>query len=92
MREELASIEENGTWSLTDLPEGKKSIGVKRVYKLKRDAAGNILKHKARLVGASFSGQGLTSMKSLPLSRDWTPSGCCSPLPLSSSGRSTTWT
>ena len=50
MLEELRSIEENKTWTLTDLPAGYKPIGLKWVFKLKRDANGNVLKHKARLV------------------------------------------
>uniref|UniRef100_A0ACD5UNA0 Uncharacterized protein n=2 Tax=Avena sativa TaxID=4498 RepID=A0ACD5UNA0_AVESA len=54
MCDELASIEENWSWTLTDLPPGKRPIGVKWVYKLKRDAAGNILKHKARLVAKGY--------------------------------------
>jgi hypothetical protein len=54
MRAELASIEENGTWSLCDLPAGKKPIGLKWVYKLKRDADGNVLKYKARLVAKGY--------------------------------------
>jgi hypothetical protein len=32
------------------LPNGQKPIGVKWVYKLKKDAHGSIVKHKARLV------------------------------------------
>jgi hypothetical protein len=46
METELQSIKANETWALTDLPKGHKAIGVK----FKRDAAGNIVKHKARLV------------------------------------------
>jgi hypothetical protein len=54
MQDELTSIEENQTWSLTDLPRGKRPIGVKWVYKLKRDAAGNVLKHKAHLIAKGY--------------------------------------
>jgi hypothetical protein len=50
MMEEMDSIEENGTWSLVDLPPGRKSIGVKWVFKVKRDKHGVVSKHKARLV------------------------------------------
>ena len=46
MRDELASIEENKTWILADLPAGHKPIGLKWVYKLKRDANGNVLKQR----------------------------------------------
>jgi hypothetical protein len=33
-----------------DLPAGQKPIGLKWVYKLKKDSSGAIVKHKARLV------------------------------------------
>jgi hypothetical protein len=50
MMEEMDSIEENGTWSLVDLPPGRKSIGMKWVFKVKRDEHGAVSKYKARLV------------------------------------------
>jgi hypothetical protein len=50
MMEEMDSIEENGTWSLVDLPPGRKPIGVKWVFKVKRDEHGAVFKHKAHLV------------------------------------------
>lgn len=50
MKNEMESIERNGTWELTDLPQGHKEIGLKWIFKLKKDADGNIVKHKARLV------------------------------------------
>ncbi|KAI5434094.1 hypothetical protein KIW84_021092 [Lathyrus oleraceus] len=37
MKEELESIEKNGTWELVDLPLGKKLIGVRWVYKVKEN-------------------------------------------------------
>jgi hypothetical protein len=33
-----------------DLPKGQKVIGLKWVFKVKKDPSGRILKHKARLV------------------------------------------
>jgi hypothetical protein len=54
MVEELASIEENGTWEMTSLPPGHRAIGLKWVYKLKRDANGEVVKHKARLVAKEY--------------------------------------
>jgi hypothetical protein len=47
MAEELKSIADNKTWTLTDVPPGKKPIGLKWVFKIKRDADGNITRHKA---------------------------------------------
>lgn len=55
MEEELKSIEENGTWELTRLPNGRKAVGSKWVFKLKLDESGNISKYKARLVAQGFS-------------------------------------
>jgi hypothetical protein len=46
----MGSIEENGTWSLVDLPPGRKPIGVNWVFKMKRDEHGTVSKHKTRLV------------------------------------------
>jgi hypothetical protein len=54
MSEEIKSIEENNTWKLTDLPAGHRPIGLKWVYKLKKDANGVIVKHKARLVAKGY--------------------------------------
>jgi hypothetical protein len=57
MDEEIDSIERNNTWDLVNLPEGKKSIGVKWVYKTKLNADGEVEKYKARLVAQGFSQQ-----------------------------------
>lgn len=46
----MRSIEENQTWSLTDLPKGRRAIGLKWVYKVKKDSQGAVVKHKAQLV------------------------------------------
>jgi hypothetical protein len=53
--EEMDSIEENGTWSLIDLPSDRKPIGVKWVFKVKRDEHGAMSKHKARLVMKAYT-------------------------------------
>jgi hypothetical protein len=55
MMEEMDSIEENDTWSLVDLPPGRKSIGVKWVFKVKRDEHGAVSKHKARHVVKGYA-------------------------------------
>jgi hypothetical protein len=54
MLEEMASIEENKTWTLVDLPKGQRAIGLKWVFKLKRDEHGEVVKHKARLVAKGY--------------------------------------
>lgn len=55
MNEELQDIEKNKTWSLVDLPKGRKSIGCKWVYKIKRNESGEAIRYKARLVAQGFS-------------------------------------
>ena len=55
MKSELSAIEKNKTWELVKLPQGRKSIGLKWVFKLKRDPKGNILKHNARLVVKGYA-------------------------------------
>lgn len=54
MKSEMESIENNGTWKLTELPLGHKAIGLKWIYKIKKDADGNIVKYKARLVAKGY--------------------------------------
>nr|GEU95267.1 ribonuclease H-like domain, reverse transcriptase, RNA-dependent DNA polymerase [Tanacetum cinerariifolium] len=54
MKAELDSINRNNTWKLTTLPKGHKIIGLKWVFKTKRDANGNIIKHKARLLAKGY--------------------------------------
>ena len=54
MLEEMRAIEDNGTWELVDPPVGCRPIGLKWVYKVKRDERGAIVKYKARLVARGF--------------------------------------
>ncbi|KAK2405219.1 hypothetical protein QL285_054482 [Trifolium repens] len=54
MEEELRSIEKNQTWKLVALPDKKKKIDVKWVFKVKLNPDGTISKHKARLVARGF--------------------------------------
>ncbi|CAI7889561.1 unnamed protein product [Closterium sp. NIES-53] len=48
---ELKSIEENGTWELVELPEGRNAITSKWLFKIKSDADGKI---KSRLVAKGY--------------------------------------
>jgi len=54
MVEELLSIERNKTWELVNLPDKKKKIDVKWVFKVKLNPDGQVSKHKARLVSRGF--------------------------------------
>jgi hypothetical protein len=50
MQEDIDSIKRNQTWKLANLPQGHRAITLKWVYKMKRNKARDIVKHKARLV------------------------------------------
>jgi hypothetical protein len=54
MCDEINSVERNKTWKLVKLPVGHQAIRLKWVFKLKRDEAGKVIKHKARLVARGF--------------------------------------
>lgn len=54
MQDELESHRRNHTWELVPLPEGKKLVGSKWVFKLKRNEEGKIVKHKARVVAQGY--------------------------------------
>lgn len=85
MLDELQSIDENDTWMLTTLRTRHHIIGLKWVYKVKKDECDAIVNHKARLVAKSYvQCVGWTSRKSL---RRWQgskfcaadPRSCCAP-------------
>ncbi|GJY91586.1 putative ribonuclease H-like domain-containing protein [Tanacetum coccineum] len=42
-------------WTLVDLPNGKRAIGTKWVYKNKKDEKGIVIKNKARLVAQGYT-------------------------------------
>lgn len=54
IKTELDSLIQRKTWETTQLPEGKRCIGCKWIFKLKTDAEGNIRRYKARLVAQGF--------------------------------------
>ncbi len=47
--EELEALKENNTWSITLFPVGRKAIGTKWVFKVKRIPNGEISRFKSRL-------------------------------------------
>ena len=53
--EEMDALMQNGTWTLVELPPGRKAIGSRWVFKVKRNADGSIERYKARLVAKGFS-------------------------------------
>jgi hypothetical protein len=55
MLAEMDSIQANKTWSLSVLPAGHKAIGLKWVFKVKKDPEGRIVKHKAWLVAKGYA-------------------------------------
>ncbi|CAI7874543.1 unnamed protein product [Closterium sp. NIES-53] len=55
MESELKSIEENDTWELVELLEGRKAITSKWLFKIKSDADGNMDRYKSRLVAKDSS-------------------------------------
>lgn len=50
MQDEVNALEQNATWTVVDLPPGKKAIGSKWMYKVKLQADGQVKRYKARLV------------------------------------------
>jgi hypothetical protein len=54
MQSEMDAVKKNCTWELADLPRGHRAITLEWVFKLKRDEADAIVKHKARLVARGF--------------------------------------
>ncbi|CAI7785083.1 unnamed protein product [Closterium sp. NIES-54] len=54
MESELKTIEEKGTWELVELPEGRKAITSKWLFKIKSDADGKIERNKSRLVAKGY--------------------------------------
>ncbi|KAM1260029.1 hypothetical protein ACFX2J_039256 [Malus domestica] len=55
MKEEIAALHSQGTWSLVSLPSQKNLVGCKWIFKIKKNSDGSIARHKARLVAKGFS-------------------------------------
>ncbi|GJU82886.1 putative ribonuclease H-like domain-containing protein [Tanacetum coccineum] len=64
MQEELLQFKLQDVWVLCDLPDGKRVIGTKWVFRNKRDERGTIIKNKARLVAQGYrQEEGVIMMK-----------------------------
>jgi len=50
IQNELDALSQMRTWDIIELPEKRKPIGTKWIFRTKRDEHGNITKYKARLV------------------------------------------
>ncbi|XP_021715949.1 uncharacterized protein LOC110683848 [Chenopodium quinoa] len=55
MDKEISALNKNNTWDIVMLPKGKKAIGCKWVYKIKKNADGSIERYKDRLFAKGFT-------------------------------------
>ena len=55
MHAELKALRDNNTWQVEDLPDNKRAIGCKWVFKIKRKSDGTIERYKARLVAKGYT-------------------------------------
>nr|CAN83808.1 hypothetical protein VITISV_026963 [Vitis vinifera] len=53
--EEIQALEKNGTWEISELPEGKRPVGCKWIFTVKHNPDGSINRFKARLVAKGFT-------------------------------------
>jgi len=51
----MAALDVNASWELVDLPEDKKAIGCKWVYKVKHNANGSVSRYKTKLVAKGYA-------------------------------------
>ncbi|RDY05923.1 hypothetical protein CR513_10178, partial [Mucuna pruriens] len=57
MKEEIKAIKKNDNWELSNLPKGHEVIGVKWVFKIKKNAKEEVERYKARLVAKGYKQQ-----------------------------------
>ncbi|GJR20152.1 putative RNA-directed DNA polymerase [Tanacetum coccineum] len=55
MNNEIEALNRNNTWTICDLPPGRKAIGSKWLWKIKYKSTGAIERYKARVVAKGFS-------------------------------------
>ncbi|RVW54234.1 Retrovirus-related Pol polyprotein from transposon TNT 1-94 [Vitis vinifera] len=64
VQDEIDALEKNGTWTITDLPVGKRPVGCKWIFTIKYKADGSVERFKARLVARGI-------LLSLAINQDW---------------------
>ncbi|GJV81409.1 ribonuclease H-like domain-containing protein, partial [Tanacetum coccineum] len=55
MNNEIEALNRNNTWTVCDLPEGRKAVGSKWLWKIKCKSTGEIERYKSRVVAKGFS-------------------------------------
>ncbi|GKD18529.1 putative ribonuclease H-like domain-containing protein, partial [Tanacetum coccineum] len=55
MQEELLQFKLQKVWTMVDLPNGKRAIGTKWVFRNKKDERGIVVRNKARLVAQGYT-------------------------------------
>ncbi|KAK0577899.1 hypothetical protein LWI29_001989 [Acer saccharum] len=55
IQEEMNALKKNGTWELSNLPEGKRPVGCKWIFTIKYNPDGSVSRYKARLVVKGFT-------------------------------------
>lgn len=55
MQEEIMALDKNNIWDLVDLPDNRKPIDNKWIFKKKFQADGIMEKYKARLITKGYS-------------------------------------
>ena len=55
MLKEMGALERNGTWEKCKIPDGKKAVGFRWVFTIKRRPDGSIEIYKAQLVAKGYT-------------------------------------
>ncbi|GJT44686.1 putative ribonuclease H-like domain-containing protein [Tanacetum coccineum] len=66
MQEELLQFQLQKVWTLVNLPNGKRAIGTKWVFRNKKDERGIVVRNKARLVAQEQESTSESELEELP--------------------------